>query len=417
MNSPSKVPFVDLVSLHLEMREDLVSVLDEVLQTAGFVGGPVLEGFEKDFAQFCESKFCVGVSSGTDALRFALIGAGVRPGDTVVTVPNSFIATTEAISQAGARFDFVDVDERTFTMDPRKLEEYFLERCYIDRHTGRATSRRTGTPVTAVVPVHLYGQTADMDSILELAQRYRFLVIEDACQAHGAEYFSAKENGWRKAGSMGVAAAFSFYPAKNLGALGEAGAITTNVETIAVTARKLRQHGELKRYHHEVEGYNGRLDALQAGFLRAKLKHLARWVEERRKVAERYRELLSSLDSKLQIPYEPTWAKSAWHLYVVRVANRDELREQLAEAGISTGIHYPIPLHLQDAYRHLSFGQGDLPVAERASKEILSLPMFPQLNGLQQRQVADALLHALHTPAAQEEAESTLSAPSRPLGR
>jgi dTDP-4-amino-4,6-dideoxygalactose transaminase len=399
MTSPTKVPFVDLVSLHLELRDELVSVLDETLQSAGFIGGPMLEGFEREFAQFCDTKFCVGVSSGTDALRFALIGAGVQPGDTVVTVPNTFIATTEAISQAGARFDFVDVDESTFTMDPGKLEDYFLDRCYIDRRSGRITSRRTGTPVTAVIPVHLYGQTVDMDSILDLAQRYHFLVIEDACQAHGAEYFSAKENRWRRAGSMGQAAAFSFYPAKNLGALGEGGAVTTNLESVAVASRKLRQHGELTRYHHEVEGYNGRMDALQAGFLRAKLKHLQRWVDARRHAAERYGELLVPLDGKLRLPHQPAWARSAWHLYVIRVENRDLFQKNLAEAGIGTGIHYPIPLHLQPAYRNLGFKEGDFPVAEGSARQILSLPMFPQLTTDQQAHVARTVLHLLHGQA------------------
>jgi dTDP-4-amino-4,6-dideoxygalactose transaminase len=391
MNSQSKVSFLDLITPHLEMREELLSVLDQVLHTATFVGGPMLEEFEREFAQACDVKYCVGVSSGTDALRFAFVGAGVQPGDTVVTVPNTFIATTEAITQAGARFDFVDVDERTLNMDAGKLEEYFLDRCYIDRGTGKITSRRTGTPVTAVVPVHLYGQPADMDAILELAEQFRFAVIEDACQAHGAEYRSARDNCWHKAGSMGVAAAFSFYPGKNLGALGEAGAIVTDREDVAQVARKLRQHGELQRYHHEVEGYNGRLDALQAGFLRAKLKHLPRWVEERRLVAERYRDLLSPLEGRLQIPYEPSWAKGAWHLYVVRVEDRDMFQKHLTEAGVGTGIHYPIPLHLQAAYGHLGYKKGDFPVAEKAAEEILSLPMYPQLGIEQQRLVAQKI--------------------------
>ena len=410
MNPQMKVPFLDLVTPHVEMRDELVSVLDGALRTAGFIGGPVLEEFEQEFAQFHDTKFCVGVSSGTDALRFALTGAGVKPGDTVVTVPNTFIATTEAISQAGARFDFVDVDEQTLNMDPGKLEEYLLDRCYIDRHSSRITSRRTGTPVTAVVPVHLYGQTADMDSILELAERHRLLVIEDACQAHGAEYFSAKENRWRKAGSMGVAAAFSFYPGKNLGALGEAGAVTTNDESIALTSRKLRQHGELKRYHHEMEGYNGRLDAIQAGFLRAKLKHLKGWVEGRHNAAGRYRELLTPLGGKMRLPFEPAWAKAAYHLYVVRVENRDQLQKELAEAGIGTGIHYPVPLHLQEAYRHLGYAQGDFPIAEKAAGEILSLPMFPHLVIEQQRYVADKVLSFLGARTSPAERESILPA-------
>ncbi|HUK53171.1 MAG TPA: DegT/DnrJ/EryC1/StrS family aminotransferase [Candidatus Binatia bacterium] len=392
MNVTPKVPFLDLVTPHMEMRDELVAVLDEALRTAGFVGGPMLEEFERDFAQACDTTYCVGVSSGTDALRFALTGAGVKPGDTVITVPNTFIATTEAISQAGAHFEFVDVNDQTFNMDPKRLEEFLETRCTLDRATGKLMSSKTGTPVTAVVPVHLYGQPAEMDAICDLAQRFRLMVIEDACQAHGAEYRSSKDNRWKKAGSIGEAAAFSFYPGKNLGALGEAGAITTNREDIARVARKLRQHGELRRYHHEREGYNGRLDSIQAGFLRAKLKHLPEWVNARRTAAKRYRELLAPLDVKLQLPYEPPWAKAAYHLYVVRTTERDALQKNLTEAGIGTGIHYPIPLHLQEAYRHLGYCEGDFPVAEAAAKEILSLPMYPQLVLEQQRQVAERLI-------------------------
>jgi len=349
------------------------------------------------------------VSSGTDALRFALSGVGIKPGETVLTVPNTFIATTEAITQAGARFDFVDVDERTCNMDPKKLEEYLLDDCYIDRQTSQITSRRTGTAVTAVVPVHLYGQMADMDAILELAERFHLKVIEDACQAHGAEYQSARENRWRKAGSVGVAAAFSFYPGKNLGALGEAGAVTTNSEEVARVSRRLRQHGELKRYHHESEGYNGRMDAIQAGFLRAKLKRLPAWVEARREAAARYQALLAPLEEKLQLPYEPASSKGAYHLYVVRTKDRDGLQKSLAEAGIGTGIHYPIPLHLQQAYRHLGYKEGDFPVAEMAAKQILSLPIYPQLMPEQQRHVAKSLAALLGAGQIADEAAGVLS--------
>ena len=391
MDQMDKIPFLDLVSLHGELEPELVEVFRKALHTASFIGGPMLIDFERDFAGFTDTRHCVGVSSGTDALRFALMGAGVRPGDTVVTVPNSFIATTEAISQAGARFDFVDVDDRTWNMDPRKLEEYLLDDCYFDRRTARITSRRTGGPVTAVVPVHLYGQSADMDAIIDLADAHQLMVVEDACQAHGAEYFSTKSNRWQKAGSMGVAAAFSFYPGKNLGALGEAGAITTDRDDIAEMARKLRQHGEPMRYHHDVEGYNGRLDAIQAGFLNVKLRYLSGWVEARRAAASRYQSLLSPYTDRMQLPYQPDWALAAWHLYVVAVQNRDQVQQNLAEAGIGTGIHYPIPLHLQQAYRHLGFRKGDFPVAESAAERILSLPMFPQLTGEQQQRIARSL--------------------------
>ena len=240
MSTNTHIPLVDLVTLHQELEEELMSVFKAVLNTARFVGGPMVESFEREFAEFCRAPYCVGVGSGTDALRFALIAAGVRPGDTVVTVPNTFIATTEAISQAGARPDFVDVDERTYAMNPQQLRSYLETKCTRDLQTDRVVTKRTGSPVTAVVPVHLYGQMADMDPILDLASQYNLVVIEDACQAHGAEYFSKKEKRWRKAGSMGNAAAFSFYPGKNLGAFGEAGALTTNDETLAHKVRMLR---------------------------------------------------------------------------------------------------------------------------------------------------------------------------------
>src|SRR5712692_3658938 len=230
MTRNAKIPFLELVTPHVELEEQLVSVFRSTLKTAGFVGGPMVEEFEREFAEFCEVQFCVGVASGTDALRFALIAAGVQRGGTVLTVPNTFVATTEAISQAGGWPDFVDIDERSYNMDPQKLQEYLETRCHFDRATGRLLNQNTGRPVTAIVPVHLYGQMADMDPILELAERHNLVVIEDACQAHGAEHFSGKQNRWMRAGSMGHAACFSFYPGKNLGACGEAGAVTTNDE-------------------------------------------------------------------------------------------------------------------------------------------------------------------------------------------
>ena len=262
------IPFLDLATPHQELKEELTEVFTKSLDIGGFVGGPMVEQFEREFAAFCDAERCVGVSNGTDALRFAFIAAGIKPGDTVVTVPNTFIATTEAISQAGARPDFVDIDERTYNMDPEKLREYLETQCCLD--DGALKNRKTGLRVAAVVPVHLYGQMADMDPILELAERYKLIVIEDACQAHGAQYFSKKENRWRKAGSMGVAAAFSFYPGKNLGACGEGGAVTTNDVEIDRKIRTLRDHGQSKKYYHDVEGYNGRLDAIQAGILSVK---------------------------------------------------------------------------------------------------------------------------------------------------
>ena len=387
MNS-EKIPFLDLVTVHRELQDEFVDVLKTALSTAGFIGGPMVQGFEKDFSKFCDSQCCVGVASGTDALRFALMAAGVKPGDVVVTVPNTFIATTEAISQAGGRPDFVDVDEKTYTMDPVKLREYFEENCAWSSSEKRAFHKRTNAPVTAIVPVHLYGQMADMDPILELAGQYNLRVIEDACQAQGAQYFSKKSNRWCKAGSMGHAAAFSFYPGKNLGACGEAGAITSNDEQIAQTCRLLRDHGQSRKYHHEIEGYNGRLDAIQAGFLSVKLRHLHTWNQQRRDLAERYAKLLAAVEHVVCLPHQPEWSKSVFHLYVVQVADRNQLQKKLEEAGIGTGIHYPVALHLTRAYENLGFRAGEFPVSERAAVRILSLPMFPNLTKHQQERVA-----------------------------
>ena len=391
MSAVGRIPFLDLLTPHRELEEELVSVFRATLSTAGFIGGPMVEDFERDFAAFCDAENCVGVGSGTDALRFALIAAGVKPGDTVVTVPNTFIATTEAISQVGAQFDLVDIDEQTHTIDPERLRSYLESECTPDARTNRVVSRRTGTPVTAVIPVHLYGQTADMDPILELANRYNLIVIEDACQAHGAEYFSKKEHRWRKAGSMGHAAAFSFYPGKNLGACGEAGAVTTNDEAVAREVRMLRDHGQSRKYHHAVEGYNGRLDALQAGILHVKLRHLTRWNQGRRLSAEHYNELFGPMAGSVRVPHQPSWSKPVYHLYVIRTSYRDDLQRHLGEAGIGTGIHYPIPVHLQSAYAALGWRRGDFPVCEEAADQILSLPMFPGLRAEDRRRVVESV--------------------------
>src|SRR5213593_3288918 len=400
MSRNGKIPFLDLVTPHLELEEELVSVFRSALKTAGFVGGPMVEDFERDFAQFCGVQYCVGVGSGTDALRFALIAAGVQSGDTVVTVANTFIATTEAISQAGARPDFVDIDARTYTMDPEKLRAYLETACTPGLATGHVVSKRTGSQVTAVIPVHLYGLTADMDPILELAERYNLIVIEDACQAHGAEYFSSKQNRWMRAGSMGRAASFSFYPGKNLGACGEAGAVTTNDRALAERVRMLRDHGQVRKYHHDIEGYNGRLDAIQAGVLRVKLRHLAMWNEQRRERARGYDELFADAEGTVILPHVPFWSRPVYHLYVVRVADRELLQKNLAAAGIGTGIHYPIPLHLSKAYEALGFRPGDFPVAEQAASEVLSLPLFPELSPEQQERV---VTHVAYSSKAAEQ--------------
>ncbi len=390
MSETNQIPFLDLVTPHVELEQELTDVFRRALHTAGFVGGPMVAEFEKSFAEFCAADYSVAVSSGTDALRFALMACGVGPGDVVVTVPNTFIATSEAISQARAIPEFVDIDEQTYNMSVPMLER-FLEKQCIRNSAGKLISLRSGRPVTAVVPVHLYGQMADMDAILDLAEKYNLTVVEDACQAHGAEYFSKRNNRWMKAGTMGRAAAFSFYPGKNLGACGEGGAVTTNDAGVTEKARMLRDHGQVKKYFHDLEGYNGRLDAIQASILHAKLPHLAEWNKQRQERAAVYDRLLA-VDQSVSVPYEPSWSRAVYHLYVIRTYNREGLMSHLTNAGIGTGIHYPIPLHLQKAYIALNYSSGDFPVAERVSTEILSIPMFPHLTEVQQKRVAKEIL-------------------------
>ena len=386
MNPKEAIPFLDLVTPHVELEQELTEVFKRALHTASFIGGPLVAQFERGFADFCGVNYCVGASNGTDALRFALTAAGVKAGDVAITVPNTFIATVEAISQAGAEARFVDVDERSYNMDPAKVREYLEKSCTLDGQAGAVIDNKTGKPVTAIVPVHLYGQTADMDALLEIARQYNLILIEDACQAHGAEYFSKKENRWRPAGSMGKAAAFSFYPGKNLGACGEGGAVTTNDESLAKKVSMLRDHGQSKKYFHDIEGYNGRLDSIQAGILSVKLKHLGEWNRKRAEAARHYDRLLSNVDGVVR-PYSPDCVRAVYHLYVVRVRDREGLQKHLADANIGTGIHYPVPLHLQKAYAGLGFGRGDFPVTEKIAPEIVSLPMFPQLSAEQRERV------------------------------
>ncbi len=389
MDNHKNVPFLDLVTPHVELEAELTAVFRRSLHTASFIGGSMVEEFEKSFAAFCGTDDSIAVSSGTDALRFAIMACGVQPGDVVLTVPHTFIATTEAISQAGAVPEFVDIDEQTYNISVEGLEQYLEEQCSRDQ-SGKLISRRSNRPVTAVVPVHLYGQMADMDEILRLAEKYGLTVVEDACQAHGAEYYSRRLHRWMKAGSMGSAAAFSFYPGKNLGACGEAGAVTTNDSRIAGKIRMLRDHGQAKKYYHDVEGYNGRLDAIQAGLLHTKLAHLAQWNARRRELAAEYNRLLAGNDAIIR-PWEPSWSRAVYHLFVIRTSDRDGMIEHLKQAGIGTGIHYPVPLHLQKAYSWLQYKPEDFPVATQVATEIVSLPMFPQLTATQQALVVNAV--------------------------
>jgi dTDP-4-amino-4,6-dideoxygalactose transaminase len=385
------IPFLDLVTPHRQLEEELVAAFRQAVRSAAFIGGAQVEGFEREFAAYCGTKYCVGVANGTDAVRFALMASGIGKGDAVVTVSHTFIATVEAISQSGAETEFVDIDERTYCMSPAALADY-LHSCVKDPRTRRPVGSRTGKPIKAIVPVHLYGQVADMDAILDVARRYELLVVEDACQAQGAEYRSSQA-GWKRAGSLAKAGAFSFYPGKNLGACGEAGAVTTDDESIARTIRMLREHGQIQKYYHDLEGYNGRLDAIQAAFLRVKLRHLDAWNAQRRHAAIRYRRLLEpdSVGSWLVVPCEPDYSRAIYHLYVIRTRERDALAAHLKSKGIATGLHYPLPVHLQNCYGSWGYSRGSLPVTERAASEILSLPMSPTLTLQQQERVASEI--------------------------
>jgi dTDP-4-amino-4,6-dideoxygalactose transaminase len=389
------VPFLDLVTPHRELEEELVQLFREAVRSAHFIGGPQVEAFEREFAQFCGATYAVGVANGTDAVRFALMASGIGRGDAVVTVSHTFIATVEAISQAGADAEFVDIDERTYNMSPEALDA-FLASCSKDAKTGRPVGRRSGKPIAAIVPVHLYGQVADMDRIEAIANRYGLVIVEDACQAHGADYQS--NGAWKRAGTFGKAAAFSFYPGKNLGACGEAGAITTNDEQIARTVQMLRDPGQIRKYYHGLEGYNGRLDAIQAAFLRVKLRHLGAWNAQRRVAALRYNALLAS-NPAVTTPFEPTSSSAVYHLYVIRTNDRDGLGDHLKAQGISTGLHYPVPLHQQECYKTWGYPASSLPVTERVAREILSLPMFPGLSEPQQQRVAEAIRSFAGVPA------------------
>jgi len=392
------IPFLDLIAPHEKIKNQLIEVLSEAVSSGHFVGGAAVETFEKDFASFCGTSWCVGVNSGTDALRFALIMAGIRPGSMVITVPNTFIATTEAITQAGAIPAFVDVDDKTFNMDPQLVVKFLEQHCNYDTTKGETIHRSTGRTVSALLPVHLYGQPADMDSLQDIADRYKLIVLEDACQAHGADYFSRKKNKWCRAGTLSTAAAFSFYPGKNLGALGEGGAVTTDDADIAERIRILREHGSKKKYYHSMEGYNGRLHALQAGFLSKKLPLLQGWNDERRQRAKYYNRVLAGIPG-LVTPFEPDWSRANYHLYIIKINHRDALQQYLTEKGIGSGLHYPLPLHLQEAYRHLNYHEGDFPVTEAAAKRILSLPMYPTLKKEQQECVAEAIKKYFNTHA------------------
>lgn len=364
------VPFVDLQRQHRAIWKDLEAAIQAVVDSSQFVMGRFVETFEHHFVEYCGARHAIGVSSGTDALFLALTAAGVGPGDEVITVPFTFAATAEAIARTGATIVFVDVDPHTATMDPERLE--------------RAMTSRT----KAVLPVHLYGHPADMDSILAVAKRHGAVVIEDAAQAHGALYKG------RRVGGIGDIGCFSFYPNKNLGALGDGGMVVTNDAAIAAKIRLLRDHGRQSKYEHVVMGYNSRLDGLQAALLDVKLRYLDQWNGQRKQAAQRY---LAGLErSGLSLPTTASWATPVYHLFVVRVPNREVFQRQMEAGGVTTLVHYPHPLHLQPAFASLGYKSGDFPWAERLAREVVSLPLFPEIREDEVDQVVHTVLASLH---------------------
>ena len=360
------VPFLDLKAQYESIRDEIATEMQQVLDKTAFAGGPFVARFEEEFALFCETKHAIGVGSGTSALWLAMLAMGIGPGDEVITVPNTFIATGEAISYCSAIPVFIDIDEDTFTMDPKLIES--------------AITSKT----RAILPVHLYGQPADMDPIMEIARKHDLLVIEDACQAHGALYKD------KPAGSIGSAGCFSFYPGKNLGAYGEAGAVVTDDDDLAGKMRMLRDHGQSKKYEHCMIGWNARMDGLQGAVLSVKLRYLKEWNDARIEHAQKYLELLSGV-SGLTIPKRAEYAQHVYHIYAVRTAGRDKIIDVLKEQGVASGIHYPVPLHLQEAYRGLGHVKGDFPIAEKCCDRELSLPMYPEMTDAQIGYVADEL--------------------------
>jgi dTDP-4-amino-4,6-dideoxygalactose transaminase len=367
----TRVPFTDLRAMHEEVRGEIEAAWRDLVDRSAFVGGPAVADFERAFAAYCGVPHAIGVGTGTDAVRVALQAVGVAPGDAVVTVPHTFIATVEGITQAGAHPVFVDIDPACYTLDPNRLADYLASSCR--RQPDGVIDRGTGKRVTCVVPVDLYGQPADYDALTEICERYDLRLVEDACQAHGATL------GDRTCGSFGDAAAFSFYPGKNLGAMGEGGAVTTRHAAVAERCRVLRDHGSRERYVHvRADGSNARLDALQAVVLSAKLKRLDTWNAARQRVAAWYAEALG-VDNGVVAPTARGGATHVYHLYVVLVDDRDAVRSAFERAGVATGLHYPVPLHLQEAYTSLGWRQGAFPVSERIAASCLSLPMFPHM--------------------------------------
>jgi len=361
----TKVPYLDLKTQYQSIRPEIDEAIARVLDNCQFVLGSEVEAFENEFATCCGAAECIALNSGTSALHLALLAAGVGPGDEVITVPFTFVASVAAVVYAGARPVLVDIDPRSFTIDPAAIEALITPR------------------TKAILPVHLYGQPADMDPIMEIARRHHLVVIEDAAQAHGAKYKG------RSVGSIGDIACFSFYPTKNLGAYGEGGAVTTRNTEYARTIRRLRDWGQDRKYHHVLRGYNYRMEGLQGAILRVKLRHLEQWTEARRAIAAKYNQLLA--DSEVERPSEMPWARHVYHAYTLRTDDRDVLQAALEEKGIQTGIHYPVPVHRQPAYAELVHTPLALPQSEKAAAEVLSLPLYPEMTDDQIQRVTQAL--------------------------
>lgn len=361
-----KVPFLDLKQQYNSIDDEILNEISKVIRDTAFSGGPFVSQFEKSFASFCENDYAIGVGSGTEALWLALMAFGIGPGDEVITTANTFIATAEAISLCGAQPVLVDIDEKTFNMDPSCLEE--------------AISDYT----RAIIPVHLYGQMADMFPIMEIAKKHNLIVIEDSCQSHGARYHD------HVAGSIGDAGCFSFYPGKNLGAFGEAGAVVTRHASIAEGIALLRDHGQPQKYHHKLIGMNSRMDGIQAAILNVKMKYLPNWNRLRAKAAWKYEQQLGEIEEIL-LPHETEYGRHVYHIYAIRTANRNDFMDYLRDRDISCGIHYPIPVHLQEAYQFLGYRKGSFPVTEKCAAELVSLPMFPELTDLQIDYVCDEI--------------------------
>jgi dTDP-4-amino-4,6-dideoxygalactose transaminase len=368
-NLMNQIQFVDLHAQYEEIKEETHKLWEEILESMYLYLGPNVQKFEKEFALFNKVKYCVGVGTGTEAVHLAIRSLGIGEGDEIITSSHTFFATIEAIIHAGTYPVLIDIDPQWYTLSPEAVSNYIESYCIKEKNGLK--DKKTGKIIRAILPVHLYGHPADMDALREIADEYNLMLIEDSAQAHGAEYKG------KKAGALGDVAAFSFYFSKNLGALGEGGAVTTSNEEHANRLRRLREHGQKDKYHHESIGYNSRLDELQAAVLRCKLKLLNKWNDRRREIASFYNDALNGLP--LKTPTEAEWAHHVYHLYVVRSTRRDELFKYLKEKGIGCGIHYPIPCHLQEAMKKYGYKEGDLPQTEKIAKEVLSLPMHPHL--------------------------------------